>query len=287
MMMQRMVLAVMVTAIWGSHSLAQHSDVELFDEGGQVGVEPRIAEGEFGESPNPAYRANEPGMESDPAELALHGEAPLPGGALVGFDIALFTLDGSTKSLFYWDGVGSPNFVASPHELKISDATESFSLQFDGSSAMAGFNFALTADGSGSDPTGFLHHDLLFDLVGAGGTGVGSPAAGVYAFATTIRVAQLTDSEPVYWVLASGVGEAVHGAAVDYISVSVGTVPEPTTLALAGCSVLGLLWRSGGTRISRARTVSLIGRISGHSLPQRGRASREVSRSSVASVSKE
>ncbi len=250
MMMQRMVLAVMLTAIWGSHALAQHSDVELFDDGGQVGVEPRIAEGEFGELPNPAYRADEPGLESDPAELALHGETPLPGGALVGFDAQTFSLGSLTKSLFYWDGVGSPDFVASPHELKISDATESFSLQYDGSSAAAGFNFALTADGSGSDPAGFLHHDLLFDLVDTGGTGVSSPAAGVYAFATTIRVAGLTDSEPVYWVLASGVEEAVHEAAVDYISRSVGIVPEPAALSLAGCSlVLGLLRRHRGSRI--------------------------------------
>jgi hypothetical protein len=237
-------LVALVTALGGNSVLAQHSDLELLDDGGQVGVEPRVAEGEFGEMPDPAYRANEPGLESDPDELATHGEAPLPGGALVGFDVAAFTLGGSTKSLFYWDGVGGPDFtsLSAPHELKISDATESFSLQFAGTGPVSGFNFALTADGSGPDSAGFLHHDLNFDLVDAGGTGVVSPAPGVYAFATSFRVAGLTNSEPVYWVLAAGVDEAVHEAAVDYISAAVGIVPEPTSLALAvGSLVLGLL----------------------------------------------
>ena len=117
------VTAILLSALLGSAALAQHSDIELFDDAGQVAAEPRIAEGEFGEVPNPAYRADEPGLESDPDELAVHGETPLPGGALVGFDVAAFTLGGSTKSLFYWDGAGSPDFVSvrTPHELKISD----------------------------------------------------------------------------------------------------------------------------------------------------------------------
>jgi hypothetical protein len=244
---KRMVAAVMLCTVLSSAVVAQHSDIELFDEAGQVGVEPRIAEGEFGEGLNPAYRADDPGLESDPDELAMHGETPLPGGALVGFDVATVTLGGTTKSLFYWDGSGSPDFVslASPHELKISDSTESFSIQFDGSGAAAGFHFALTADGSGPDPAGFLHTHLIFDLVDAGGIGVGSPAAGVYAFATTFRVAGLADSEPVFWVLAAEVDEAVHEAAVDYISRSVGIVPEPSSLAfVAGSVLLGLLRRS-------------------------------------------
>jgi hypothetical protein len=252
MNVQRTVLTVMLIAIGGSHAIAQHSDLELYSDGGQVAVEPRIAEGEFGEFPNPAYRADEPGIESDPTELAMHGETPLPGGALVGFDVAAFTLGGAEKSLFYWDGLGSPDFASlpSPHELRISDATASFTLQFDGSGPAAGFGFALTADGSGSDPAGFLHQHLLFDLVDTTGMGASSPTAGVYAFATTFRVAGLTDSELVFWVLATGVEEAAHEAAVTYISQSVGLVPEPMSLALAGCSlVFVLVRRSGGFRI--------------------------------------
>jgi hypothetical protein len=237
---QRMCLMMMLCVGITNSVRAQHSDLELFDDGGQVAVEPRIAEGEFGESPNPAYRADEPGLESDPDELVLHGETPLPGGALVGFDVATFTLGGSTKSLFYWDGVGAPDFtsVAVPHELKISDATSTFSVQFDGLAAVPGFNFALTADGSGPDPAGFLHHDLSFDLVDSLGNGVGGPAVGVFAFGTTFRVAGLTDSGPVYWVLANGVDESVHEAAIDYISVAVGLVPEPGSLGLAGSFLL-------------------------------------------------
>lgn len=242
---QRMVWLLLVSAVMIDTATAQHSDLEMFDEGGQVAVEPRIAEGKFGEDGNPAYRANEPGLESDPDELAVHGETPLPGGALVGFDVAAFTLGGSTKSLFYWNGLGSPDFVllAAPHELKISDPTETFSMQFDGSGSATGFNFALTADGSGPDPAGFLHSHLLFDLVDAGGTGLGSPSAGVYVFATTFSVAGLTDSELVYWVLALGVEEAVHEAAVNYIAISTGIVPEPSSLILLGSTSLFALLR--------------------------------------------
>jgi hypothetical protein len=233
---QRMCLVVLLYLSITNSARAQHSDLELFDNGGQVAVEPRIAEGEFGELPNPAYRADEPGLESDPDELVLHGETPLPGGALVGVDVVSFTLGGSTKSLFYWNGIGAPDFtsVAAPHELKISDATSTFSVQFDGSAAVPGFNFALTADGGGPDPAGFLHHDLSFDLVDSLGNGVGGPAVGVFAFATTFKVGGLTDSEPVFWVLANGVDESVHEAAIDYISVAVGVVPEPGSLGLAG-----------------------------------------------------
>jgi hypothetical protein len=247
MKLQRMFWVVSLCVGMADHAFGQHSDLELFDDGGQVAVEPRIAEGEFGELPNPAYRADEPGLESDPNELMLHGETPLPGGALVGFDVVTLTLDGSTKSLFYWDGMGSPDFVsvAVPHELNISDSTESFSVQFDGVSAVAGFDFALTADGSGPDPAGFLHHDLNFDLVATGGGGIPNPAVGVYAFATTFRVGSLTDSEPVYWILANGVDESVHEAAIDYISVAVGVVPEPGSLGLAGgCLLFAVLRRS-------------------------------------------
>lgn len=246
---QRMFLVVLCLGIMDS-AVAQHSDLELFDDGGQVAVEPRIAEGEFGESPNPAYRADEPGLESDPDELLTHGETPLPGGALVGFDVATFTLGGSTKSLFYWDGTGAPDFVsvALPHELKISDSTSTFSVQTAGAASAPGFDFALTADGSGPDPAGFLHSHLLFDLVDSSGMGIVNPAVGVYAFATKLSVEGLVDSEPVYWVLANGVDESIHEAAIDYISVAVGAVPEPASMGLAGGFLLlvALQRRRGG-----------------------------------------
>lgn len=257
MVFRRIVTAILLSGVLGSLALAQHSDIELFDNGGRVATEPRIAEGEFGELPNPAYRADEPGLESDSDELLLHGKVPLPGGALVGFDLAAFSLSGATKSLFYWDGGGSPDFVSlsSPHQLKISDATETFSVQFDGSSPVTGLNFALTADGGGLDPAGFLHSHLKFDLVEPTGIGVDSPTAGVYAFATTFRVDGLTNSEPVYWVLASGVDEAIHEAAFHYISGSAGLVPEPVSLLLAtGSLVSGLVCRNRRSAIEQRPT---------------------------------
>src|SRR5690606_33956348 len=154
--------------------------------GGQVGVEPRIAEGEFGEALNPAYRASDPGLESDPGELLLHGETPLPAGAIVGYELVPFTLEGTTKTLFYWNGVGSPDFVSHSfaHRLKIADPTESFSFQYDNLGLSGGLDLALTSDGDGPDPAGFLHTHLLFDLIDATGQPAAIPTAGVYAFAT-------------------------------------------------------------------------------------------------------
>lgn len=247
MKLHQLGLSIFILAAMCGIAAAQHSDLELFNDGGQVGVEPRIAESEFGDSPNPAYRADEPGLESDPDELVLHGETPLPGGAFVGYELVPFSLGGTTKTLFYWDGTGSPDFVsiAFPHRLKISDPTESFSFQYDNLGLSGGFDFALTADGSGPDPAGYLHSHLLFDLVDGAGVGVASPAAGVYAFATTFRVAGLADSEPVYWVLANGVDEAIHEAAIDYISASVGIVPEPSSLAMVGGLLMTLAMRRG------------------------------------------
>jgi hypothetical protein len=76
-------------------------------------------------------------------------------------------------------------------------------------------------------------------------SGAINPAVGVYAFATAFRVDGLADSEPVYWVLANGVDESVHEAAIDYISVAVGVVPEPGSLGLAGgCLLFAVLRRS-------------------------------------------
>jgi hypothetical protein len=75
----------------------------------------------------------------------LHGETPRR--ALIGFDVVTFT-GVSATSLFYWDGIGSPDFAASPRTQDLRRDRE-FLPQFDGSSAAAGFT--RTADGSGSE----------------------------------------------------------------------------------------------------------------------------------------
>lgn len=85
----------------------------------------------------------------------------------------------------------------------------------------------------------------MFDLVGTSEMGVTSPAARIYAFATTFRTSGWEDSKPVYWVLATGVGEEAHEAAIGYIFQSVGVVPEPATIIIAAAPlILGTLRRS-------------------------------------------
>ena len=61
---------------------------------------------------------------------------------------------------------------------------------------------------------------------------------------TTFSGTALADSEPLYWVAASGVDEAMHEAAVEYVFNTL-VVPEPSSVVLAAIAGVGalLLWR--------------------------------------------
>jgi hypothetical protein len=98
-----------------------------------------------------------------------------------------------------------------------------------------------------ADADGGVHQDLTFSLVDASGVGVPAPDDGVYLWATVVKVAGYTDSEPIYWLAGSGVDEAVIETAVDYVAAQFGVIPEPTSFALLALgSVVGggfCLWR--------------------------------------------
>jgi hypothetical protein len=207
---------VVTLASWSiaSISLGQHADVEIEVEGGQLVTDPRVAEGEFGEAPNPANLATEPGIEADAGAL-------VPGDD-VGFNVVPLDIGGEVRNLWYWDGAGAVNFVASAHSLSINHPlVVPFTITLDsnlGAGTVAGFQIG-EADG-----TGFFHQDLHMVL------GTATPDDGVYLFGMEMTSPQYLTSDPVYFVMASNVDESIHEAAVDFV-IDHFMVPEPGTMS--------------------------------------------------------
>jgi hypothetical protein len=208
---------------------AQHADIHLEVEDGQLVSEHRIAEAEFGDGLLPAYRFDDPGFGG-------HG---LPPETLIGFNVPAITLESDSRSLWYWDGAGAVSFGPSPtdHAMRISHTAVAQSVTLDGIHSAPGFDFAQ------ADEAGEVHTHLVFDLVGESGEGMDSPASGVYLLATTLTGTGLAESDSLYWVAASGVDEAAHEAAVEYVFDTL-VIPEPSSVVLAVmASVAVMLFR--------------------------------------------
>jgi hypothetical protein len=257
------VMLAAIAALLGaaSRAQAQHAhdgDVEVFAEAGELMLSRNFVEAEF-ESENPGtlpYQVSEPGFVAE-KEPPLF-ESPLPNGALFGFDVEQLSLNGDSRSLWYWDGgdgVTPPtaaDFVASPHRLRVSHPSSAQSIVVDGVNGAAGFFFGQ----ANVDPLddGVLHTHLLFTLVDDSGNAVLNPAEGVYLFKTTHRASDggnaLAGNPPLYWIAAQGVDEAVHEMATDFVSEQFGlAIPEPSSIGLVGMAlviVAGTRARKGG-----------------------------------------
>ena len=69
------------------------------------------------------------------------------------------------------------------------------------------------------------------------------PAAGAYLFGLELTSTGLGDSDPTFFVVASGIEEETHEMAVDYVATAF-AVPEPSTIAYIGAGLFALLaWR--------------------------------------------
>jgi hypothetical protein len=251
-----------IAALMGiaSAAQAQHAhdgDVEVFAEAGELMLSHDFVEAEF-ESENPGtlpYQVSEPGFVAE-KEPPLF-ESPLPDGALFGFDVEEITLNGDSRSLWYWDGgdgVTPPtaaNFVASPHRLRVSHPSSAQSIVVDGVNGAAGFFFGQANVDPMDDEV--LHTHLLFTLVDDSGDPVLNPAEGIYLFKTSHYAEVdgppllLLDGNPeLYWVAGLGVEEEAHEMAVEFVVDEFGlAIPEPTAAILIG---LGGIFISGARR---------------------------------------
>ncbi len=210
---------------------AQHSDVEVAIEDGAVEVHQRVTEGEFGSELNPANTTDDPGFAPEGAE------DPIPTTTFVaGQQLAFETVDlgSSGLNLWYWDGVGTPGFGASPHDLNIARTAAG---SIDLSAGNGGFTMFA------ADSQGFFDEHLEYTLDDP------SPSEGVYVFGMTLSSPNASPavepSHPVFFVMASqGLDEMIHEAAVDYITTTL--VPEPAgvpMLLMGTCLMYPILTR--------------------------------------------
>lgn len=195
---------------------AQHADIEISVADGRLVADPRVAEGAFGEAPNPPHVADEPGFDVDDGNLNP--------GDILGFNVMGFDLGGGAQHIWHWDGTGDVRFGPSPADLTIENpvSTLSLSIPAAGSGTLTGFPIAA------ADDRGGLHQDLEFILSEA------SSANGVYAWALEMTSPGYASSEPVFFVMAANVEESVHELAVDFVTRTMG-VPEPTSAVLILC----------------------------------------------------
>ncbi|MEM7315309.1 MAG: hypothetical protein AAF497_19385, partial [Planctomycetota bacterium] len=147
---------------------AQHSDVEVAIEDGEVEVHESIAEGEFGSELNPANTTDDPGFAPEGAE-----DTPATTTFAPGQQLAFETVDLGTSglNLWYWDGTGSPVFGTSPHDLNIAKTGAG---SIDLSNGNGGFTILA------ADAQGFFDDHLDFTLDTA------SPSTGVYVFGMSL-----------------------------------------------------------------------------------------------------
>lgn len=94
------------------------------------------------------------------------------------------------------------------------------------------------------------HSSMSFRFLGDGVSAASPLADGVYLLGLKVSTAGLAESDPFYFVLSKGVAPAEAGAATRAFAQQQGVapeaiqamtaIPEPASLALAGCALIGL-----------------------------------------------
>ena len=209
-----------VIVLLAANATAQHMDIEIEVEGGMLATDPRIGEGEFGEAPNPANVADEPGLEVDDGIFQPND------------DLSFNAVDVLGKNLWFWDGADPNNvaFTDSPHALTIEHPVTGNTTMIDSSIGGGAPGFLIGF----ADAEGGLHQDLEFVL------DTNPPTSGVYLFGLEFTSSQYATSEPLYMVLGSGVDEVAIDAAVDFVAETF-SIPEPNSALLAALSCMACL----------------------------------------------
>ena len=186
---------------------AQHIDILLWDDGGQIGVgqfdydsltatETRVHLARF----DSFYSVNDPGF------TALTGSDALPGGKDLEWDFLPMTVDagphaGYESTLLYWDGVGpTPEFGPTP------TGDYEFSLYGLNGRSIAGSGNQVVTGGliATTPPNGALHiHHYYFLDDNGDELNTTLPQAGIYLVGMRARIDGLADSEPFFMVWAT------------------------------------------------------------------------------------
>lgn len=210
-------------------SFAQHLDLEIEIAGDQLTTEPRIAESEFGENPSEPNVADEPGFEVDDGVFIAN--QPL------GFNVSAIEIGGVARNLWYWNGTAPVQFGSAPHELVMQhplvDLINTRINSLPDALPKTGFQIAQ------ADDEGGIHQDLEFALVDANGMNV-QPESGAYLFGLEMTSTGFGDADPTYFVLGSGIDEAAHRLAIDFVATTF-AVPEPNASAYVGLALFTLL----------------------------------------------
>jgi hypothetical protein len=243
--MFRRSFVILAGLLAATHAPAQHFDILAardannrivtgsadFD-GGVFTVGPRVFAADFNTlvTDEPGYNA-----ASNPT-----GGFALPGNTPLSFDFKAMTIGAATSNLMYWDGVGAVNFAP----VSVGQTLSLIKTVDGGASAtVSGTAFDVAGyEIQTSSASGVIHRHLDFQL---GGTATPN---GIYLVAQQFRMTGLQNSDSFYIVFNSGMAEAIHDNAVDWVNINFVPVPEP-----AGVMIVAAFAALGMRRIARLR----------------------------------
>jgi hypothetical protein len=249
--MKRFVASYLAVVLFGPALAMGHEDVAPYAEGGKIvtgGREhgsptaneyQRVFGYDFGEEPLDPYFIEDPGFNND-ADVAavflnLFGKNPvLPAGGTLRFNI----LDTLGSKLLYWDGTGPISFGPALAGTELGIKKGSLEVQLSGAAVTGTLPAIGTVDGNGRV---HVHMDSILYQDDEASTLAPDAPAGIYLFGMSLFMtgAAIDASDPIYMVYNNGLTEEIHDEAMDWVAANL--APEPSSIALAGISLLGLM----------------------------------------------